>query len=102
MNKKRSDTQYLFKVDLKRQESELRGVALLGHQTLAELHEAISGEFERSAHTSYSFRFGNVKLEENVRLDSLKLRIGQTLEYIVDAVGEHRDEIITVDFIDRE
>jgi hypothetical protein len=61
---KKSDTQYYFKVDLHRPESELRGVALLGHQTLAELHELISGVFDRSADASFSFRFGNAEIEE--------------------------------------
>lgn len=96
MNKKRSDTQYLFNVGLQPPELELRGVAILGHQTLAELHELICGVIDHSADTSFSFRFGSSEFEEGARLDELNLRVGQTLEYIV----ENRRKLITVDFID--
>jgi hypothetical protein len=98
MNEKRSDTQYCFKVDLKRPESELRGVALLGHQTLADLHLAITDGSERGA--AVLFRFGNTEIEEGTRLDDLDLRVGQTFEYIAGSADKIQHKIITVDFVD--
>jgi hypothetical protein len=68
MNKKRSDTQYLFNIGLQRPESELRGVGLLGHQTLAELHELICGAIDHSTDTSFSSRFGNSEFVSTVGL----------------------------------
>ena len=102
MNKRRSDTQYLFKVDLNRPASELHGVALLGHQTVADLHTAIFGMPERGARVSYSFRVGNEKVAGHVRLDELNLKKGQTVEYLVESAGKTRREIITVEFIEGE
>jgi len=99
---KSTETQYLFKVDLQRPESKLRGVALLGHQTLAELHESISSPFENGAHASFSFRFGNKEIDGAARLDELNLRVGQTFEYVLKSEAESRREIITVEFIDDE
>jgi len=101
MNMKKSDTQYHFKVDLQLPESELRGVALLGHQTLAELHESISSPEDR-AHASFSFRFGTEESDGAARLDGLNLRVGQTFEYVLKSEAESRREIITVEFIDDE
>jgi len=98
---KKSDTQYHFKVDMRRPESELRGVALLGRQTLAELHESISNPSDDHAHSSFSFRFGNEEVDGAVPLDALNLRVGQTFEYVLKSEAERR-EIITVDFIDDE
>ncbi|SRR6266498_979959 len=99
---KKSDTQYHFKVDLRRPESELRGVALLGHQTLAELHESISNPTDDRAHASFSFRFGNKEVDGAARLDALNVRVGQTFEYVLKSEAQNRREIITVDFIDDE
>lgn len=101
MNKRRSNTQYLFQVDL-RPLSELRGVALLGHQNLAELHERISEMLDHSAHVPFCFRLGNVEFEEGMRLDDLNLRVGQTFEYTVKLIDESQHKTITVDFIDDE
>jgi hypothetical protein len=100
MKEKRSDSQYYFKVDLKRHESELRGVALLGHQTLRDLHVAISDESKRGSGGSFLFRFGDVEIEEGTRLDDLNLKAGQTFEYAVESAGETRREMITVDFVE--
>jgi hypothetical protein len=102
MNMNKSDTQYHFKVDLRRPESELRGVALLGHQTLAELHESISSPFDDGAQASFSFRLGNQEVDVAVQLDALNLRVGQTFEYVLKSEAESRREIITVDSIDDE
>jgi len=99
---KKSDTQYHFKVDLRRPESELCGVALLGHQTLAELHESISSPYDDRAHDSFSFRFGNEEIDGAARLDALNLRVGQTFEYVLKSEAENRREIIMVEFIDDE
>src|SRR3954466_9477996 len=101
MKKKRSQTQYFFNVDLGKQ-SELRGVALLGHQTLAELHESISNARGCSTYDAFSFRLGEVKLVDGARLDDLNLRVGQTFEYAVNSINENRCEAITLDFIDNE
>jgi hypothetical protein len=99
---KRSGTQYLFKVDLQRPESELRGVALLGHQTLAALHESISGSIDGEAQASFSFRFGEEEIDGAARLDDLHLRVGQTFEYVLESSAESRRELITLEFIDDE
>jgi hypothetical protein len=101
MNKRRSNTQYLFQVDL-RPQSELRGVALLGHQKLAELHENISEMLNQSSRVPFCFHSGNVEIKEGMRLDDLNLRVGQTFEYMVNSIDGHRHKTITVDFIDNE
>ena len=100
MSEKRSNTQYCFKVDLQRPESELRGVALLGHQTLADLHLAITNESEGGA--AFLFRFGNTEIGEGARLDDLDLRVGQTFEHIVGSADKIRHKIITVDFVEAD
>jgi hypothetical protein len=101
MNKKRSNTQYLLNLGWQRPEL-VCGVAILGHQTLTELHELICGAIDDSADTSFSFRFGNSEFGEGARLDELNLRVGQTFEYIVESVDENRRTLITVEFIDDE
>lgn len=101
MNKKRSQIQYFFSVDLQPR-SELHGVALLGHQTLAELHDSISGTHGGSADASFSFRVGSQEIEERTTLDDLNLTVGQKIEYTVKSIDENRYEVITVDFIDDE
>jgi hypothetical protein len=98
MNEKRSDTQYYFKVDLRRPGSDLRGFALLGHQTLADLHLAITDESERGA--AFLFRFGNTEIEAGTRLDELDLRVGQTFEHIAGAADKIQHKAITVDFVE--
>lgn len=55
--KKKSGTQYLFKVILKRRRSVSRTVALRGDQTLDDLHEAIFRAFDRFDPHLYSFYF---------------------------------------------
>lgn len=101
MNKKRSQTQYCFNIGLQPQ-SELRGVALLGHQTLAELHEATSSGRGGSADAQFSFSVGGEEVQAGTRLDDLNLRVGQTFEYWVKSTPEDRPESIAVDFIDNE
>ncbi|MGH9968910.1 MAG: hypothetical protein ACREBG_14075 [Pyrinomonadaceae bacterium] len=102
MNRLTSDTQYGFKVDLKRPKSELRGVALLGHQTFADLHELISSGLEPSGNRSFFFRFGEMLIEKSARLDDLSLKVGQTFEYVVESDNEQRREKIILEFIDNE
>ena len=79
----------------------MRGVALLGHQTLAALHESICS-FDDRAPASFSFRFGKQEVDGTLRLDALNLRVGQTFEYLLTSEAESRREIITVEFIDDE
>jgi hypothetical protein len=101
MNNQISNTQYFFKVDLQQPESDLRGVAMLGHQTLSELHDLISSRFERIDNGSFSFSRGDSEISSDSRLDELSLRVGQTLTYRLGAVNEAPFEV-TVDFIDAE
>jgi len=101
MTRKKSQTQYCFNVGL-RPQSELRGVALLGHQTLARLHESISGARGFSSEISFSFRFGGSEIQHTTSLDDLNLKVGQTLEYTVYSIDDNRHETIVVDFIDNE
>jgi hypothetical protein len=102
MSDQRSDTQFGFKVDLDRPRSKLRGVALLGHQTLTDLHEAISAGSHGGTDSSFSFRFREAHIEQNTRLDKLNLDIGETLEYFTDSLNGKRHQVITVDFIENE
>src|SRR5262245_26012252 len=102
MSDKRSDTQYGFKVHLNRSQSKLRGVALLGHQTLTELHEAISAGSEGATVSSFSFSFRNTHIDKTTRLDELNVRVGETLEYVIDSVNGKRHQVIAVDFVDGE
>ena len=102
MNDKRSDTQYGFKVDLNRPGSKLRGVALLGHQTLTELHEAISAGSEDGMDLSFSFSLREAHIDKNKRLDELDLSIGETLEYVIDSANGKRHQVVAVDFIDED
>jgi hypothetical protein len=99
---KRSDTQYCFRVGLQQPEPEVCGVALLGHQTLAELHESISVWQNQNTDSAFFFRFRNAEFDVGTRIDNLNLRVGLAFEYIVDTLDETRHEIITVDFIDDE
>jgi len=102
MNDKRSDTQYGFKVDLNRPGSMLQEVALLGHQTLSELHEAISASSKDGTDSTFSFSFRNAQVDKNTRLDELNLRVGETLEYVVDSANGKGHQVIAVDFVDDE
>lgn len=85
---------------MKRQE--LRGVALLGHSTLIDLHELISSALDRNGTNSFSFFFGESKIGPAVRLDQLNLEVGQTFEYFVESGNDRRHEVITVEMIDVE
>ncbi len=95
---------------MKREESVWRRVALLGHQTLTDLHELIASSFDRSANTDFSFRFGeqvNLILScdkvdsASVRLDHLTLKEGQVFEYRSSAGDDTWHDII-VEIIDDE
>ncbi len=57
MKAARSDTCYLFKVNLKSARRIWRTIALRGDQTLDDLHEAIFGAFDRDDPHLYSFYF---------------------------------------------
>ena len=102
MSDQTSNTQFGFKVDLDRPRSKLRGVALLGHQTLTDLHEAISAGSQCGTGSSFSFWFRDAHIEQNTRLDELNLGIGETLEYFTDSLNGKRHQVITLDFIDNE
>src|SRR5258705_889997 len=105
MRRKKSQTQYFFRVDLKHRNSDADGIALLGHQTLRDLHELISDA--QQANQLFSFRFSRDIAAESkkpireaeseqrlkvtsydsntasaIRLDQLNLEVGQTFECI--------------------
>jgi hypothetical protein len=75
---------------------------LLGHQTLKELHEAISAGSEDGPESPFSFSFRNAHIDKNTRLDELNVSIGETLEYVIDSGNGKRHQVIAVDFIDDE
>ena len=58
-----------------------RRVALLGHQTLADLHSLVSEPIS----CDYQFMVANRNRSKNARLDELDLSVGQTFDYLVDA-----------------
>jgi len=128
MKRRKSNIQYFFKVSLKHRDSIWRGVALLSHQTLTDLHKLISGCFDGSDDSLFSFHFGKSQTaarskkhlserraaqpslilsydRENavgVRLDHLNLKVGQTFEYCFEVEDERWHTIIQVDAIDYE
>jgi hypothetical protein len=53
----KSETEYVFKVNLKASRRVARTIALRGDQTLDELHEAIFAAFDRFDPHLYSFYF---------------------------------------------
>jgi len=97
----KSQTQYFFHVTSKDAASSSRRVALLGHQTLADLHELVYGPFVRSNDRNCSFLIESGRSKQNqspaTRLDALNLSVGQTFEYITDPDRRHE---ITVEGID--
>src|SRR5258705_3714713 len=122
MRRRKSQTQYFFRVDLKRRNWDAEGVALLGHQTLRDLHELITDA--QQANQLFSFRFsGNIAAESKkpireaeseqrikvtsydsdtasaVRLDQLNLEVGQTFECIFQLGADDRHTKIRVDAI---
>jgi hypothetical protein len=100
----KSQTQYFFHVVLKRTELSSRRIALLGHQTLADLHELDSGSFDRYEDPNCDFRFdskaGHPETRSyslSIRLDDLNLNVGQTFEYICDSNGRHERTVEGID-----
>jgi hypothetical protein len=102
MPKKKSDTQFCFNVDAPGSRLELQGVALLGHQTFAELHVAISDLRHTERGDSFSFYVRGQEVDEDVRLDMLNLEADDALEYITNPASGTRREMIRVDFVDDE
>lgn len=122
--KRFSNTQYLFKVSLRHRNSMLRGVALMGHQTLADLHYIISDESGDGCGHHYSFRFANecmARLDDSsssdcminhartvyddgnassVRLDDLKFKVNDEFEYVNKQGAIKWRKVIKVDSID--
>jgi hypothetical protein len=116
MGVRRSETEYVFKVNLKGSRRISRTIALRGDQTLHDLHEAIFAAFDRFDEHLYSFYFPkapsrrrgtagprskeytapqvfdepNPLDDENqfdassTKLDDLRLRPGETFEYLFD------------------
>jgi hypothetical protein len=106
----------------------LSGVALLGHQTLTDLHKLISGCLDGSDKTLFSFHFGKSQTAarskkhlierraeqpspivsydrenaDGVRLDHLNLKVGQTFEYCFELGDETWHKTIQVEAIDDE
>ena len=123
MKRVTSGNQYAFRVSLKRRKSIWRTVVLRGDQTLDDLHETIFTAFDRDDEHLYSFYFPNAAARRSqrgaqfreyaapygfepealtsdgrynaaaVRLDDLKLKEGQTFEYLFDFGDEWWHEI---------
>ena len=110
MGKAKSNNEYVFKVALKGAKRIWRGIAARGDQTLEQLHEAIFAAFDRFDEHLYSFYFPKaprrrgpvltppkeyvapLSFEPSGRhfnaatttIDDLKLKVGQTFEYLFD------------------
>ena len=125
--RKKSATQYRFKVNLKRRRSIWRSVVLRGDQTLDDLHEVIFSAFDRDDFHLYCFYFpkatarrsqsgkeprsyispegfqpfeyDNRESADSATLDELRFRVGQTFEYLFDFGDEWWHEV-TVESID--
>ena len=95
---KRSEIQYCFGVALYPR-SQKRGVALLGHQRLIDLHEAICRSRGVNSNVSFAFQVNSEPIKKTQRLDELKLEVGFALEYIVPSVDDGRPQNIVVDAI---
>jgi Plasmid pRiA4b ORF-3-like protein len=132
MATKKATRVFVFKVTLKGNKRIWRRIAILGNQSLDDLHEAIYDAFDRYDEHLYSFYFlrpgvrGRNRLEGAVeiahpmcaedpgpfaedvprnavkmKIESLKLSLGQTFEYLFD-FGDSWWHEITVEQIDGE
>jgi hypothetical protein len=78
----RSQTQYFLHVD---PTSSSRRVALLGDQTLADLHALVSDSVDRSNKASFQFNVASRNRPTDTRFDELDLCVGQTFDYVIDS-----------------
>ncbi len=76
-----SQTQYFLNLD---PTADARRIALLGDQTLAELHDLVS-DSPGSDNANVRFRIANRNEPTQTRLDELNLSVGQTFDYLVDS-----------------
>jgi FtsP/CotA-like multicopper oxidase with cupredoxin domain len=76
-----SQTQYFLNLE---PTASARRIALLGDQTLAELHDLVS-DSPGSANNNVRFRVANRDQPTQTRLDELNLSVGQTFDYLVDS-----------------
>lgn len=77
----RSQTQSFLHVD---PAASSRRIALLGGQTLADLH-ALVGESPGSDNSSVRFRVADRDQPSGTRIDDLDLSVGERFDYVVDA-----------------
>ena len=74
----RSQTQYFLHVD---PSASSRRVALLGDQTLADLHALV----DESLGSNFQLKVAARERPNDTRLDDLDLSVGQTFDYVIDA-----------------